>query len=81
MSSEKSLESASSAGLGVPGRQSSSSTTIRPRANTGYSTPQMMGLGVPAKKVVTSGKALERKEASKDLRLVPGIFGPYTTCQ
>lgn len=72
MPSEKSLErSVSSAGLDAPKRESSNTAVAtRRRANTGSRTPHMMGLGVPTEKIVTSGRALERRESSQCLGLV-----------
>jgi len=74
-SAEKSLErSASSAGLGVPRREVSSTlAATRPRANTGSRTPKMMGLGVPTEKVVTGGRALERRESLQCLGAPPAV--------
>jgi hypothetical protein len=67
--SEKPLErSASSSGMnfGPSGRRddllNSTTTTTRPRANTGSRTPRMMGLGVPAEKVTSRG--LGRKKSN-----------------
>lgn len=73
---EKPLErSVSSAGIAVPKRREiddvgKSTTSTRPRANTGSRTPRMFGLGVPAEKVAT-GRSLRQKSSTSCLLSPP----------